>query len=145
MMRTPRRQRAYDLTEGRCTYCRARLVDDEGLIPCGDDSYVVPEGSEYLCVTLMEPRAAGGRATADNEVPACPRCSSLKGGMGHDAFLAKIAGGREAMTSPTTTGHRGGDTWMHLGEALPAAIARRLDVAPVWTRAAPADARVRSF
>lgn len=117
MMRTPRRQRAYDLTNGRCTYCRARLVEDDAVVPYGNDSFVAPEGTTFLCVALMKPRSAGGRGTADNEVPACHRCSSMKGRMDHDAFMSKI-GRADGPTPPP----REDDTWVRLGEALSAAI-----------------------
>lgn len=128
MMRTPRRQRAYDLTDGRCTYCHARLVDDAALVPCGNDSFVVPEGSEYLCVTLMKPRSAGGRTTAENEVPACPRCSATKGGLEHDAFVSRVAGSRDPSPSVEAAEFpREVDNWLHLGSALPAYVARNLD------------------
>lgn len=140
MMRTPRRQRAYDLTEGRCTYCHARLADDEALLPCGDDSLTLPEGSDYLCVTLMKPRSAGGRATAGNEVPACHRCSALKGRMDHDAFKSKIRGDDASMPDDLEE-----NTWMQLGEALSAAILGSLAPPTAFARSVRTAPRDRSF
>lgn len=140
MMRTPRRQRAYDLTDGRCTYCHARLADDEALVSFGDDCTILPEGSEYLCVTLKKPRSIGGRGIAANEVPACHRCSALKAGMDHDAFLSRIGG--DGGSAPTD---RQNDTWMHLGDALCAALVASLAPSPTFARGMRASSRNRSF
>lgn len=140
MMRTPRRQRAYDLTGGRCTYCHARLADDEALVPCGDDSLTLPEGSQYLCVTLKKPRAIGGRAIAGNEVPACHRCSALKGRTDHDAYMSKIRG--DDVLSPVDFED---DTWIQLGEALSAAILGSLAPPTAFARPVRTPPRSRSF
>lgn len=140
MMRTPRRQRAYDMTDGRCTYCQTRLADDEALVPCGDDSLTLPEGSQYLCVTLKKPHAAGGRAVAGNEVPACHRCSALKGRTEHDAFLAKIG-----LDDGPVSGDLDDDTWVQLGEALSAAILGSLAPPTAFPRGVRTAPRYRSF
>lgn len=140
MMRTPRRQRAYDLTNGRCTYCRARLMDDDAEVPYGDASFVAPEGTTFLCVALMKPRSAGGRGTADNEVPACHRCSSMKGGMDHDAFMSKIGRAEGPHLAA-----REDDTWVRLGEALSAAILGSLASPGAFAHGARTSPGNRSF
>ncbi len=149
MMRTPRRQRAFDLTDGRCIYCNVQLCDDENVVATGNGGFVPPPGQRFLCVTLMTPKAAGGRATAQNEVPACHVCSARKGILNHGAFIRKLD--REwleryelerSQISPE-------ETWQRLeravAQALPMFIVHAPPMPPRRDRRRIHDTRSRSF
>ncbi|MDE4914833.1 hypothetical protein [Methylobacterium sp. 092160098-2] len=129
MMRTSRRQHAFDLTGGFCTYCRIPLCDDENVLPSSGGSYVPPPGHRFLCVTLKTPKAAGGRATIDNEVPTCHQCSARKGRLGHDAFLMK-----QQSTVSERIRNVPDETWLQLAEALPVLIVRTPSLPPSRSR-----------
>ena len=75
-MRSPRRQRAYDLTGGRCYYCDQRLADDNA------------QRGIWMEIDHVVPRIKGGSAAPDNEVPACGSCNSAKGQRTVDEFRA---------------------------------------------------------
>lgn len=59
------RQRVWDLTDGKCTYCRTELVDGG----VGRDSFVVEH---------VVPKSAGGPDRIENYVPACSACNLKK-------------------------------------------------------------------
>ncbi|EHP94803.1 hypothetical protein [Methylorubrum extorquens] len=138
MMRTERRQRAYDLTQGRCIYCETRLADDDDMIPCGDgDCVMLPDGQSMLCVTLRRPISMGGRRTAGNEVPACHACCAGKGTSMHEAFVAKRQ--RQAYEASLATGPQAEDgVWTQLSATLPVLARMCLELPPL--PAAPAVA-----
>jgi 5-methylcytosine-specific restriction endonuclease McrA len=140
MMRTPRRQRAFDMTGGLCTYCKVPLCDDENVVPAGYGGFVPPPGQRFLCVTLKTPKSAGGRASLENEVPACHDCSARKGSLGHDAFLKKL---ERKIREPLLNSPDG--NWMRLAEALPTFVVGTPSLPPQRARRRMADVRARSF
>ncbi len=84
------RQRVWDLTNGKCTYCKKDLIDG-GL---GSDSFVV----EHIV-----PKSAGGPDRIENYVPSCSACNIKKSNrhvidaMGDQATPAlKLVQGSEA-------------------------------------------------
>lgn len=129
MMRTSRRQHAFDLTGGFCTYCRIPLCDDENVLPSSGGSYVPPPGHRFLCVTLKTPKAVGGRARRDNEVPTCHECCARKGRLGHDAFLRKLESKASERIRSVSD-----ETWLQLAEALPVLIVRTPSLPPSRSR-----------
>lgn len=149
MMRTPRRQRAFDLTDGRCIYCNTRLCDDENVVAIGEDRFAPPAGQQFLCVTLMTPKAAGGRATALNEVPACHGCSARKGILNHGAFIRKLE--REWLERDAAERSRISpeETWQRLemaaAQAIPMFVVHAPPMPPRRDRRRTHDARSRSF
>lgn len=148
-MRNPRRQRAFDLTDGRCIYCNARLCDDENVVAIGEDRFAPPAGQQFLCVTLMTPKAAGGRATTLNEVPACHGCSARKGILNHGAFIRKLE--REWLERYELERSRISpeETWQRLeravAQAIPMFVVHASPMPPRRDRRRIHDARSRSF
>jgi len=59
------RQRVWDLTNGKCTYCKVELVDGG----VGRDSFVVEH---------VVPKSAGGPDRIENYVPSCAACNIKK-------------------------------------------------------------------
>ena len=69
--RTPRRQRTWNKTGGRCYYCGVQLIGD----PFGR----VPRPLSWMNIDHAHPKALGGGDRLANRLPACTACNCSKG------------------------------------------------------------------
>lgn len=72
-MRTAERDEAWQLTDGRCFYCREPLIPDGARAPAGGRGDIM-----RLQIDHKMPRSRGGLDIAENRVPACGWCNAQK-------------------------------------------------------------------
>jgi len=86
-MRTPKRQKIWDITNGHCFYCRMRLMSDS------DPFDWSRERDLRFCQMQIDhklPLKRGGDNKRDNLVPCCGYCNLQKGSKAIEEYRAYL-------------------------------------------------------